>query len=295
MSDSAGLVLVNHGVESIVEAVDGTLWRCYSRRRSAQPVCGDRVRWTATGEGEGVVEAVERRRNEIARTNFRGRSRPIAANVDRMIVVSAVEPAPDPDLIDRYLVLGAYLSVDVHLVVNKVDLADSATLALLDEELAPYRELGYPVLHLSARTRTGMADLKADLADHTTILVGLYGVGKSSIVNALIPDLALRTSALSQASRQGKHTTTATTLYHLDKSGELIDSPGIRTLRLGPLSRAEIEQGFVEMVPLLGHCRFRDCRHQDEPGCAIKEAVDAGAVSARRLESFRRLAAGNSD
>ena len=292
MSDNAGLVIVNYGAESIVEAQDGSLWRCTSRRKSAQPVCGDHVLWRSTGVSEGVIESVDMRRNQIARTNFRGQSRPIAANVDRMIVVSAVEPAPDPDLIDRYLVLGEHLNVQTHLAVNKVDLADERTLAAIDRDLAPYRALGYPVRHVSARIGLGMDVFREDLAEHTSILVGLSGVGKSSMLNALVPDLELRTSTLSHASRQGRHTTTATTLYRLQGAGALIDSPGIRTLRLGPLSFTEIERGFIEFRPHLGHCRFRDCRHGEEPECAIKEAVQAGHINPRRFESFHRLTEG---
>ncbi len=158
--------------------------------------------------------------------------------------------------------------------------------------LAPYRALGYPVRQVSARIGLGMDAFREDLAQHTSILVGLSGVGKSSMLNALVPDLELRTSTLSHASRQGRHTTTATTLYHLQGAGALIDSPGIRTLRLGPLSFAEIERGFIEFRPHLGHCRFRDCRHGEEPECAIKEAVQAGHINPRRFESFHRLTEG---
>lgn len=273
-----------------MEDARGTMHRCLARRSLGQVLCGDRVSWRSSGGDDAVIEEIEPRRNVIARPNFRGRIRPLAANVDQMIVVQAIAPGIDQDLLDRYLVLAEHLAVGPVVWLNKTDLLpDRPALDRLLNEFSRYRELGYPVLSGSARAARELEELRAVLPGKTSILVGQSGVGKSSLVAALHPSQDVRIGALSETSGLGRHTTTETTLYHLPGGGDLIDSPGIRTLRVGHLSEAEVAEGFREFAPYLGQCRFADCRHQSEPGCRLWRAVAEGRIHRERLDSFHRI------
>lgn len=285
----SGRVIVAYGAECIVEGESGALVPCVLRRRGGRPVCGDRVEWHPTADGSGVIERILRRDSLIERGDFRGRPRPLAANVDRMIVVAAVEPGIDSRLIDRYLVLAHHLSLWASLWINKADRLGEQQRATVLAGLETYRSLGIPVTLGSAHEGEGLDELRETLAGHCGILVGHSGAGKSSLVNALIPDLALRIGALSQTSGQGRHTTTATTLFHLPSGGDLIDSPGVRTLRLDHLPADVVLAGFPEIAHYRGQCRFRDCRHDTEPGCAIIAAVESGEITRERLDSLRYL------
>jgi len=288
-----GLVVASYGSDCVVEADDGVLWRCHLRRRSGRagrPVCGDRVRWRETG-GEGVIEAVAPRAGLIERGDFRGRPRPLAANVSCLVIVLAEPPGIDTALLDRYLVLARELELPALLFLNKVDGLAPARHPALVALLERYRVLGETAIAGSAHHPEGLDALHAALAGETVILLGQSGVGKSSLAQALVPDLELRTGALSAASGQGRHTTSTTTLYHLPGGGSLIDSPGVRTLRLEHFSAAAITRGFPEIARHIGECRFRDCAHDREPGCAVRAAVARGEVHPERLASWRRLLA----
>ena len=286
---NVGRVLVCHGAQSVVEDEAEGLHQCRQRRRlESRPLCGDRVLWRPTSPGEGVIEAVQPRSTLLTRGDFRNQPKATAANVDRMVVVLSAE-APDRDLLDRYLALAVNLGIGALAWVNKLDLLSGSEVARLMEGLDLYPGLDCPVLGGSASQAIGLEALQAELAGHVAVLVGASGVGKSSLVNALVPDLDLRIGALSEASGLGRHTTTATTLFHLPGGGDLIDSPGIRALRLGHLSPGQIEIGFPEIARLRGDCQYRDCRHHVEPGCAVRAAAAAGAIDGHRLESFQRL------
>jgi len=281
-----GRVVIAYSQDSLVETADGGLLRCQSRRSVGKPVCGDYVRFARSGADSGVVERIEERRNVIARANFRNELRPIAANVDLMVVVVATRPGFERLLIDRYLVLAEQLGVEALVWVNKLDLLTPEQQRALLADLAVYQRLGYRVLAGSAASGMGIDALQAALDGRTGILVGQSGVGKSSLIKRLIPDIELRIGALSEASGLGKHTTTETTLYHLPGGGDLIDSPGIRTLRLSHLDAPALQAGFKEIKELAGQCRFPDCRHRGEPGCAV---TAAGTVDTGRLQSFHLL------
>jgi ribosome biogenesis GTPase len=287
----AGRVVIAYGRDSLVETEDGTLVRCHHRRRLGRPVCGDFVQWLPSSPGEGSLETIEPRRTLVERGDFRGRPRPTAANVDRMVVVVAPKPGVDRTLIDRYLVLAAHMGIQPALFLNKVDMLKAGEREALLADVRLYPDLDCPVLAGSAETGEGLNALREFLAGHTGILVGQSGVGKSSLINALIPDLELRIGALSEASGHGRHTTTETTLFHLPDGGELIDSPGIRTLRLDHLPREVIVAGYPEIAQWVDRCRFADCRHETEPGCAVRKALDEGLIETRRLESLRTLLA----
>lgn len=286
--EGTGRVVVGFGAESIVELGNGELLRCKTRRRTGRAVCGDQVRFRQSTPQEGVIEEILPRRNQLSRTNYRGQERVLAANIDLLAVVIAPKPDPDFTLVDRYLVLAEHLEARACLVQNKADLP-GASEADLQDRLDGYRQLDYPVLGTSAATGAGVGSLAAALSGGTGILVGQSGVGKSSLINQLVPDRQARTQALSHASGQGRHTTTETTLYPLSGGGALIDSPGIRILRLAHLSPGDIANGFRELRPYAGQCQFRDCTHREEPGCAVRPAVARGDIDPRRLANFHLL------
>ena len=280
----AGVVIASYGKQVLVEHDDQQRTLCHLRAHLTPPVAGDRVIWTPSEE-TGVISALVERRNVLERPDIRGRLRPIAANIDLMLVVFAPEPAPQPHLLDRYLVAAAYIDVEPVLVLNKADLITDAALT---DQLAVYAALGYRTL-ITDHNMPHAQDLIEVIGDDTLILVGQSGVGKSSLIQRLLPDVAIRVGALSVVADKGRHTTTTTELFPLPRAGRLIDSPGVRDFGLSHLPIEAVERGFREFQPLLGHCRFRDCRHQSEPGCALLNAVSAGVISPQRFDSFLRI------
>ncbi len=289
-AERPGRVIANYGAELVVED-GGGLYRCSVRQNLGGLACGDHVVWQLTDFGAGVVVAVEPRRSLLTRPDYSGRSKLIAANMDWVGIVVAPRPALNEFLVDRYLVAVEAIGVAALIVFNKVDLPDPALRIELDARLAVYQRIGYPLLQASTKTEHGLDTLRERLAGRTSILVGQSGVGKSSLIQALLPDRELRIQAVSEATGMGTHATTTATLYHLPGGGELIDSPGIRSFELGELSVDDLEQGFREFAPYLGRCRFSNCGHTVEPGCALREAVARGDIDARRLESYHQLKA----
>lgn len=292
----SALILVSHGNRGVAELPDGREVAVHYRRGVGRPVCGDRVRLEADSDATAVVSSIETRRNTFARADARQRMQTVAANLDYVMIVIAPHPAPNRDLLERYLVAAHSLDIDPVVVVNKAELPECAApetdgpLGRLDA----YAALGYPVVRTSCKAEPGVNQLRHLLAGRTSILVGQSGVGKSSLANRLVPDLEAQTGVLSRATGKGRHTTTTTMMYALPDAtggGYLIDSPGVWEYGLWELSREELESGFIEFRPFLGHCRFNDCAHDSEPGCAVKAAVDTGRLAAWRHESFRRLLA----
>ncbi|MFZ1641501.1 MAG: small ribosomal subunit biogenesis GTPase RsgA [Candidatus Contendobacter sp.] len=290
-SEQAGLVITHHGQTLIVEDSEGQLYRCAARQNLGRLACGDQVVWRVSGAGEGVIVAVSERRSLLTRPDYNGQPRPVAANLDAVAVVLAPEPEPSEYLIDRYLVAIAAIGVRGLLVLNKLDLLDPPALAALTGRLEPYRRIGYPLLPTSSHTAHGLDELRAWLRGRVSLLVGQSGVGKSSLIKALLPDREIRIQAVSQVTGHGAHTTTGSTLYHLPDGGDLIDTPGVRSFELGEISPGDLDRGFTDIAPYLGRCRFSDCRHQSEPGCALRDAAARGEIAPRRLDSYRQLRA----
>jgi ribosome biogenesis GTPase len=261
--------------------------RCHLRANLDTLVTGDRVVFCA-GEPLGVVVARLARHSLLQRPDRHGLLKPVAANIDQVVIVIAPLPAPHAALLDRYLVACASMGAQPLIVINKCDLlADPVQASAMRELLAVYPGLGYRLMYLSAHG--SLHGLQSALCGRISVLVGQSGVGKTSLVNGLLPGRDRRVGALSAGSFKGRHTTTTAELHHLPAGGALIDSPGIREFGLDHLPREEVAQGFVEFRAHLGHCRFRNCEHREEPGCALLAAVDRGQISAARFSSYRHI------
>jgi ribosome biogenesis GTPase len=286
-----GLVIVRHGANLAVADERGRVHRCLARRHIGHPVCGDRVVWHPTGTDTGIVTALLERRTVLSRPGYDGRDKPLAANISLIVVVVAARPPPSTYLIDQYLVTAELIGVEALLVANKMDLLDSGERGDFLAALARYERIGYPLLALSVRETPALDPLMPRLAGHTSILLGQSGVGKSSLVKALLPTQDVQVGRLSTATGLGRHTTSAATCYTLDNGGRLVDSPGVRSFRLGDIGIAELERGFREFAPYLAHCRFGNCRHLHEPDCAVRAAMESGAIDRTRFDNFHHLAA----
>jgi ribosome biogenesis GTPase len=284
-----GQVVARHGRNLVVVDAAGTLHHCLFRANVGDVVCGDRVAWQPTSAGEGVVTALLERRSVLSRPDYSGRDKPLAANITQMVIVLAPRPEPSGFLLDQYLVAAELIGVRALIALNKSDLLADTTLGGFRQRFQVYEHIGYRLITVSAKREHGLDPLTECLRGETSILVGQSGVGKSSLINALVPDQATQVGRLSETTGLGRHTTSATTLYTLPTGGQLIDSPGVRSFRIAKVDRQQLEQGFREFRPYLGRCAFRNCAHDNEPGCALREAVAAGRIDPRRLETLLRL------
>lgn len=253
---------------------------------------GDEVEIRALGIDQAVIESLHARRNLLQRSDP-WRTRLLAANVDQAGIVIAGEPAFSEELLMRILMAIEIAGIDVALIVNKCD--RERMRQAIEPRLAAYRALGYPTLEISALAdaEAARATLAAWLRGKTTLLLGESGMGKSTLVNALVPDAQLRTQAISDALGTGRHTTTFSRLFEVPeavaRAARIIDTPGFQTFGLSHLSRSQRTHAIREFVPLLGQCRFNDCTHREEPGCALREAADRGAIDALRYRLFLRI------
>lgn len=280
----SGLVVAAHGRQYVVEPADGIRLSCFPRGKKSEIACGDKVEFCRTSPNQGVIERIQPRQSLLYRSN-EYRQKLIAANADQIVIVVASEPAFSPELITRALVAAETQHITGLIVLNKSDLKDQlpAGRALL----ASFRQLGYRILELSAHQHAD--DLRPFLVGHTSVLIGQSGMGKSTLINALVPDANAATREISAALDSGKHTTTHACLYHLDAETHLIDSPGLQEFGLSHLDRNTIEQAFIEFAPYLGQCRFRDCRHDREPDCALLGALGEGKIDPGRFSTYRRI------
>ncbi|MGD0492442.1 MAG: ribosome small subunit-dependent GTPase A [Steroidobacteraceae bacterium] len=279
-----GTVLASYGRGVLVES-GSELLQCSLKGRKLRIVCGDRIVWShAPEDGGPAIESIEPRRNLVERIDARGRAEPVAANVDRLAIVLAPEPQPDWFLADRYWAGARLKELDALLIINKSDLGDDS----MQDELNSYRTLGLACCEVSALAGRGIEELRAALAPGTALLVGQSGVGKSSLVNALAPQAAAETQELTRDD-EGRHTTTTARCYRLGQDAAVMDAPGVRDFAPPASLVRAAERGFLEIHRSAAGCRFNDCRHMEEPGCAVRAAVLDGLIAARRYESYRRL------
>jgi len=278
-----GQIIASFGRRYLVELADGSNLDCVTRGKRGLLACGDRVTVARSAAGKGVIESCGARTTLLYRSD-RARQKLVAANVTQIVIVVAPVPSYYEDLVNRCLAAAEHGGMATLIVLNKLDLTQ-APAAL--RALALYRGLGYRLVALSAKRDLG--PLLPHLKGETSVLVGQSGMGKSTIINGLIPAAAVRVAEISAALDSGRHTTTHTRLYHLDAESHVIDSPGMQLFGLHHVDGPELAHAFVEFRPWLGQCRFRDCRHLTEPGCAVAEACKRRKINPRRLESYRGL------
>ncbi len=291
-SSCNGRIVSHYGqqlqVEILAGEAAGQLVLCHQRANLPSLVTGDLVVWDATDAGQGVIVAAAQRRNAFTRPDSYGREKLVAANLDRVLVVFAVYPQAFMNMIDRYLVAIENLGLAPLLVLNKTDLINDENRSDIDNILSSYQQLGYQIATICAETGAGMDALEASLAGLTTVFVGQSGVGKSSIINRLGGESLAAVGDLSVSKQKGTHTTTTARLFHL-RQCDVIDSPGIRELRVQHLDAQQVTAGFIELRDLAGQCRFRNCTHQSEPGCALLAALESGAIQQHRWDSYQQI------
>ena len=280
-----GTVVAAYGKRYQIELPDKKRISCVTRGKKTDLACGDRVNLQLTDKHEGVIDSTLPRKTLLYRSNAY-KSKMLAANVTQIIIVLATQPSFYEALLNRCLIAAEAAHIKPLIVLNKCDLDDSSQ---AKQKLGLYSALGYRVLTLSAKE--DISSLRPYLQGEASILVGQSGMGKSTMINALLPEEAVRTREVSMSLDSGKHTTTAAHLYHLDAHSQLIDSPGLQEFGLHHLSTDELEHAFIEFRPHLGLCRFSNCKHTQEPDCAIKQAMLDGKISQERLAIYQLLRA----
>lgn len=284
-----GLVTAAHGRHYLVEVDGGTeRLHCVTRGKKSDVAVGDTVDLKRTSPDQGVIEAIQERRTLLYRSD-QYKSKLLAANLTQLFVLVATEPSFSDDLVSRSLVAADAAGIKAHLILNKIDVADSLPKAR--ERVGRYAALGYPVHEISVKAAPDAAReaLSPLLQGQSSILIGQSGMGKSSLINLLVPDADIATREISAALDTGKHTTTFTRLYHIDGQSSIIDSPGFQEFGLHHLSEGMLERAFPEFAAHLGQCRFYNCHHVSEPGCAILAAVESAAISRMRHELYLQL------
>jgi ribosome biogenesis GTPase len=282
-------VVAAHGRNLLVECAGGELIQCLTRGKNASIACGDQVMIAPSGDGLSVIETVCPRRSLFYRSAAH-REKLIAANATQLALVVATEPSFSDELVMRAVAAAEYAGMKALIVLNKADLTDKLDAAR--ERLAGFVKAGYRIIEISAFG--DLEPLASLLRGEKTVLAGQSGMGKSTLINGLCPGENVVTQSISHFLSSGKHTTTASRLYHIDAQTSIIDSPGMQEFGLAHMDRAAIEASMPEFRPYQGHCRFQDCRHGPEPGCALRRALAEGRIDARRFELFQRIAGASS-
>ncbi len=287
MTALSGTVIAAHGRHYLVDADDQKL-QCVTRGKKSDVAVGDIVNLKLTSANQGVIESIAERKTLLYRSD-QYKSKLLAANVTQLFIVVATEPGFADDLISRSLVAAEAAGVAAHIVLNKTDVAEA--LPKTRERLQAYAALGYPIHEVSARTQpqAACATLQPLLDGQSTILIGQSGMGKSSLINLLVPDAEIATREISAALDTGKHTTTFTRLYKTDSNTAIIDSPGFQEFGLYHLTEGMLERAFVEFAPHLGQCKYYNCHHNNEPHCAVRAAVQSGQIAAMRHALYLQL------
>jgi ribosome biogenesis GTPase len=286
----APLVVATFSRRMALRLDDGERVMARVKGKRLQPVCGDHVEAERiVNEPEWLITAILPRRNELSRPNSRGKVEVLAANLSFLAVVTADPPAPDWFIVDRYLCAAELMGIPAAVIFNKIDLAEP--IAATKDTLTDYERIGYRTVLCSARSGSNLGAVQDILARQTAIIVGQSGVGKSSLINRLAESADLPTENVSESSGEGRHTTVNSVMLDLSNGGAVIDSPGVRDYAPSTDNIQDVIRGFPEIASFGAKCRFSDCQHLREPDCAVKAAVDSGEISARRYESYKRLAA----
>ena len=288
MELNAGLVVGAHGRHFVVETAERQRVLCHRRGKKVDCVVGDRVQWCVTGDG-GVIEAVSPRRSLLWRQD-RWRSKSFAANIDRLLVIVAASPPMAESLLARALIAAAHAGIETQVLLNKADLPEAAATR---ERLQPYRRMGVTVLEASLKhdAVAARALLAPLLTSQVTLLLGASGVGKSTLINMIVPDAAAQVGDISRALNAGRHTTTTTSWYWLDdhRDAAVLDSPGFQDFGLQQIEAADLAQWLPDIAAHAAHCRFANCTHRSEPDCAVRAAAERGEVAASRLRLYEQL------
>ena len=283
-----GLVISHHGGKIVVEDNDALLTECSVKSNLGTVVCGDRVICKITGNTESRVMAILPRSNFLQRVDGFGQLKSVAANLTQILVCLSVKPEPNLYLLDQYLISAEQQGINPVIILNKIDLLAKDSIDPFRLE-SVYQPLGYRVLATSVKSGQGMDQLFSLFDHHTTVLSGVSGVGKSSITQALLPQLEIKIAKISDANEEGRHTTRTSRLYHLPNGGNLIDTPGVRGFNPALDENASVSDGFREIAGLSASCRFANCQHIKEPKCAVVEALRRGEIADTRYEHYLRM------
>ncbi|GAA5099780.1 ribosome small subunit-dependent GTPase A [Wohlfahrtiimonas larvae] len=282
-----GRVIAQHGPHLMIEDDAYQIYQANIRQNLETIVCGDYVYFTFENNLPVVLQLIPRH-NELARVSYGQRKKLIAANLDQIFIVIAPKPEPSPSLIDRYLIAIREFNIPMGIIVNKADMIDESNDFSFIEDYQ--KAFDIKVILTSQDHPESLKQLHNELVGKTSIFVGQSGVGKSSLTNKMIPELSLQTQRISATTGLGNHTTSATTLYHMpDHQGSLIDSPGVRSFNIDHLTLNSIQNGFPDIMPFVLQCKFSNCRHLQDPGCAVQTALDDNLISERRVQSFLQI------
>lgn len=288
---NTGRVITRFGAELLVEHEENSFSspqppvRCTAKRKFDTIVCGDIITWHYNEHGNASVVDLLPRTNALTRPGYRGKPRTIAANIDQLIIVNSWLPEPLWNLVDRYLIAAKQLQAKAIIVMNKSDLAKEHATEADRHAMDVYKSIGYNVLEMNAVTGEGVQALKSEMTGKTSILSGRSGVGKSSIANQILPVSDITVGIISD-SGEGKHTTTTADLYQLESGGYLIDSPGVRDYALGDINTSDLAAGYREFTEYLNQCKFHNCSHNHEPGCAVRMAVENQSIDQQRYARY---------
>jgi ribosome biogenesis GTPase len=286
-TERQGMLVAHFGATAEIQDETGHVIYCHIRKNLEPVITGDTILWRMENDNTGTILGCMPRKSLLARPERKNKIKPIAANIDVMVIVTASATLSDY-LIDRYLIAAENLKIPAAILLNKIDLLTNENRDVIQKQLDVYKKIGYPVIYSSICTENGLVDLETFLQNKTSVFVGTSGVGKSSIIAKFLPDKSILIGETSAAGL-GKHTTTSTRLYQLPHGGHLIDSPGVREFGLWHIEPKELLKGFVEFQNYFGECKFRDCRHLKEPGCALQNAALENKISLSRLESYRKI------
>jgi len=281
----SGILISRFGENALVADPDWNIYNCKFRQNLPNPVPGDKVVWLPESHQTGVITALQPRQTTLYRVNYLNETKPIAANISQMVITIAAIPEPQSELVDRYIIAAENAGFSVLLAANKSDLTETEKILPL---IARYQKLGYATMTFSALNDSDLSKLQARLQNHVSIFIGQSGVGKSSIIQQLLPEEHLLIGKISDKKR-GMHTTTTTTLYRLKGGGKLVDSPGVRQFRLYHTKPQQILQGFKEIAEMSSQCKFRNCGHANEAQCAVQMALKTGAIDSQRFYNWQRI------